>query len=72
MSLSVASAPSASRTPASNAASPATACASRKIARFIRLSGLGITSHSRTVRAKSAAGMRQAGLLSMMRPGQGG
>ena len=71
-SLSVASDHSASRTPASSAASPATAWASRKIAKFIRLSGLGMTSHSRTVREKSATGMRQAGLLSMMRPGHGG
>ena len=60
------------RSSSSRRVSPQTAWASRKIARFISDAGVGITSHSRTCRAKALAGWHHCGLLSMMCPGHGG
>ena len=54
------------------AVSPHTACASRKMASSIRLSGLAVTDHRRTIWLKSLTLWRQCGLLTMMLPGQVG
>jgi hypothetical protein len=54
------------------AVSPHTAWASRKIASSIRLSGLAVTDHIRTIWLNSDTLWRQCGLLTMMLPGHAG